>query len=152
MISSRPATPSDLDTVVRLTRAAYAVYLPVLGYSPLPVDEDYSPRIAHGEVFLFDEAAGTVGLAVVERHVDHMMLFSIAVAPEYQGKGYAIAILNWLKTYAVREGRREIRLYTNALMSRNIGLYQRFGFVETGRRPNPKRPQFTVVDMAMAVS
>lgn len=152
MISPRLATPSDLETVVTLTRDAYAVYLPVLGYPPLPVDEDYAPRIARGEVFLFGAADETAGLAVIEQHDDYLMLFSLAIAPDHQGKGHAIAILNWLKAHAAATGYREIRLNTYALMARNIGLYERFGFVEAGRRPNPKRRQFTIVDMKMVVS
>ena len=41
-----------------------------------------------------------------------------------------------------------MRLYTNALMERNIVLYGRLGYRETNRRPNPRRPAFTIVDMA----
>ncbi len=42
---------------------------------------------------------------------------------------------------------RAARSYTNALMTRNIALYLRLGYRETGRRPNPARPGFTIVDM-----
>jgi len=45
----------------------------------------------------------------------------------------------------------EMRLYTNARMERNIALYSAFGFQETGRRPNPYRPGWTVVDMTKKV-
>ena len=38
-------------------------------------------------------------------------------------------------------------LYTNSKMERNIRFYRRWGFVETGRRPNPRRPGSTIVDM-----
>lgn len=44
----------------------------------------------------------------------------------------------------------EVRLYTNAKMERNIALYKAYGFHETGRRPNPYRPGWTIVDMAKA--
>jgi hypothetical protein len=36
-------------------------------------------------------------------------------------------------------------------MERNIALYSTFGFRETGRRPNPHRPGWVVVDMAKQV-
>ncbi|MCM0753303.1 hypothetical protein DEA98_26385 [Brucella pseudogrignonensis] len=42
---------------------------------------------------------------------------------------------------------REETLYTNALMVRNIELYLKLGYRETGRRPNTARPGFTIVDM-----
>ncbi|TNB47390.1 GNAT family N-acetyltransferase [Martelella lutilitoris] len=150
-MTPRLAALSDLRSVEQLTKEAYEVYLPVLGYPPVPVTEDYRPRIARGEVFLFGAAAEPLGLCVVEKHADHLMLFSIIVAPAHQGEGYGRAMLEWLRGRARAENVGEIRLYTNALMTRNIALYERFGFTETGRRPNPKRPQFTIVDMAMPI-
>ncbi|WP_425283295.1 GNAT family N-acetyltransferase [Martelella endophytica] len=145
----RRAVLSDLQSVADLTREAYAVYLPVLGYPPVPVTEDYAPRIERGEVWLFADGSDIAGLCVTELLPDHLMLFSIVVAPPHQGKGYAVIMLNWLRELARAEGLAELRLYTNALMTRNIELYRRFGFIETGRRPNPRQPGFTIVDMAM---
>nr|WP_194246259.1 GNAT family N-acetyltransferase [Martelella limonii] len=151
MITAHPASPADLETVVTLTRNAFAVYLPVLGNPPVPVTEDYVPRIARSEVWLFRDEDALAGLCVVERHPDHLMLFSIAVAPSKQGKGYGRQMLDWLVHKARQEKVGEVRLYTNIVMTRNYALYQRFGFVETGRRPNPIRPEFTVIDMALRV-
>ena len=45
----------------------------------------------------------------------------------------------------------EVRLYTNSRMERNIAIYTAYGFQETGRRANPPRPGWTVVDMAKPV-
>lgn len=87
------------------------------------------------------------GLIVVEAHDDHLMLFSIAVANAQQGKGLGVGMMAWLEDKARALARPEIRLYTSALMTRNLALYESLGYVETGRRPNPKRPQFTIVDM-----
>lgn len=44
-------------------------------------------------------------------------------------------------------GKRRMTLYTNALIVRNIELYLKLGYPETGRRPNTARPGFTIVDM-----
>ena len=181
----RPATPSDLSAIVALTEEAYAHYLPVLGYPPVPVTEDYALRVEAGEVWLLEaedklavansgkaaeEAAGQngrpvggpseasretnrlAGLMVIETHPDHLMLFSIAVAKAHQGKGLGVAMMQWLEDRARELGKPEIRLYTNALMTRNLALYQSLGYEETGRRPNPKRPQFTIVDMVKRVA
>lgn len=38
--------------------------------------------------------------------------------------------------------------YTNALMSKNIVLYLKIGYLEMGRRPHPTRAGSTIVDMA----
>jgi ribosomal protein S18 acetylase RimI-like enzyme len=151
MTMLRLASPDDLETVVALTTAAYEPYTQLFGYPPIPVTEDYAPRIERGEVWLL-EAEGTVaGIAVAERHADHLMLFSIAVSPAFQRRGLGLAILRWLEGKAREWARPEIRLYTNARMERNIALYSTFGFRETGRRPNPHRPGWVVVDMAKQV-
>lgn len=150
-IFARGATPTDLSWVVSSTETAYSVYLPVLGYPPVPVTEDYAPRIAAGEVFIFSNDETKCGLVVIEAHESWLEIFSIVVLPEFQGSGTGRAILNWVEDRATQSGKTEIRLYTNALMERNIGIYRRAGYVETGRRQNPKRPQFTIVDMAKPV-
>jgi ribosomal protein S18 acetylase RimI-like enzyme len=70
------------------------------------------------------------------------------VAPEFQGQGHGITLLKLAETMAADAGVGEVRLYTNARMERNIALYTAFGFRETGRRPNPYRPGWVIVDMA----
>lgn len=150
-MTMRLATIADLPVVVALTTAAYQPYTDLLGYPPIPVREDYAPRIERGEVWL-REAGGTVaGLSVVEHHADYVMLFSIAVPPDFQGAGHGVAMLRWLEDKAREWGKPEMRLYTNARMERNIALYSAFGFQETGRRPNPYRPGWTIVDMTKKV-
>ena len=147
----RAASIDDLQAVEALTAEAYAPYTRLLGRSPIPVTEDYALRIERGEVWLLEVQGALAGLAVVERHGDHVMLFSIAVSPKFQGGGNGLAILRWVENMA-RDGRLpEVRLYTNARMERNIALYKAFGFQETGRRENPQRPGWVIVDMAKQV-
>ncbi|MGM4909674.1 GNAT family N-acetyltransferase [Rhizobium sp. 768_B6_N1_8] len=150
-MTMRLATIADLPAVVALTTAAYQPYTDLFGCPPIPVTEDYKPRIEHGEVWLREADGAVAGLSVVERHVDHVMLFSIAVSPDFQGAGHGVAMLRWLEDKALEWETPEIRLYTNARMERNIALYSAFGFQETGRRPNPYRPGWTIVDMTKKV-
>lgn len=147
----RLATIADLPAVVALTTTAYQPYTDLFGYPPIPVTEDYEPRIERGEVWLRETDGGVAGLSVVERHTDHLMLFSIAVSPDFQGAGHGAAMLRWLEDKAREWETPEMRLYTNARMERNIALYSAFGFQETGRRPNPYRPGWTIVDMTKKV-
>lgn len=147
----RLATIADLPAVVALTTAAYQPYTDLFGYPPIPVTEDYKPRIERGEVWLREAEGAAAGLSVVERHADHVMLFSIAVSPDFQGVGHGVAMLRWLEDKAREWETPEMRLYTNARMERNIALYSALGFQETGRRPNPYRPGWTIVDMTKKV-
>ncbi|RWM19528.1 MAG: GNAT family N-acetyltransferase [Mesorhizobium sp.] len=146
----RRALAGDLDAVARLTDAAYAPYTALFGVPPIPVTENYAPRIERGEVWLLESSGEPAGLIVLERHPDHTMIFSVAVGPAFQGKGFGIALLKWADEQTRLWHLPEVRLYTNAKMERNIALYNADGFHETGRRPNPYRPGWTVVDMAKA--
>ncbi|MBB3318989.1 ribosomal protein S18 acetylase RimI-like enzyme [Rhizobium sp. BK181] len=147
----RAASLDDLQAVEALTAEAYAPYTRLLGRPPIPVTEDYAPRIERGEVWLREVLGGLAGLAVIERHPDHVMLFSVAVSPKFQGGGHGLAILRWVEAIAREWQLPEVRLYTNARMERNIALYRAFGFQETGRRENPHRPGWVIVDMAKHV-
>jgi len=122
-----------------------------VGRAPLPVTENYRPRIDGGDVWLLEQDGDLAGLIVPEREPDHIMIFSVAVSPNFQGKGYGIRLLEWAEKQALDAGLGEVRLYTNARMERNIALYGAFGYRETGRRPNPSRQGWILVDMVKSV-
>ncbi|WP_137931072.1 GNAT family N-acetyltransferase [Mesorhizobium comanense] len=147
----RLAHSEDLAAIVALTEAAYAPYSAVLDAPPIPVTEDYAPRIANGEVWLLESGGELAGVLTLERHQDHAMIFSVAVSPAFQGKGFGIALLKHADERTGSWSLPEIRLYTNAKMERNIALYLAYGYRETGRRPNPYRPGWVLVDMAKPV-
>lgn len=147
----RKALSTDLAAVAALTTAAYAPYTALFGAPPIPVTEDYAPRIERGEVWLLENGSELAGLIVLERHADHVMIFSVAVAPAFQGKKLGIALLEFADEQTRLWRLPEVRLYTNSRMERNIALYSAYGFRETGRRPNPYRPGWTLVDMAKPV-
>ena len=147
----RLARPEDLAAIVALTEAAYAPYNAILDAPPIPVTEDYAPRIANGEVWLLESGGEPAGVLTLERHEDHAMIFSVAVSPAFQGKGFGTKLLNHADQQTRLWGLPEIRLYTNAKMERNIALYLAYGYRETGRRPNPYRPGWVLVDMAKPV-
>lgn len=147
----RRALAGDLQAIVSLTEAAYAPYTALFGAPPMPVTEDYAPRIERGEVWLLESGSELAGLIVIERHPDHAMIFSVAVSPAFQGKKLGTALLNFAEEQTRLWGLPEVRLYTNSRMERNIALYTAYGFHETGRRSNPYRPGWTLVDMAKAL-
>jgi ribosomal protein S18 acetylase RimI-like enzyme len=153
-VAFRPASAGDLAAIAALTERAYAPWQALLGYPPLPMTEDYRPRVAGGEVVLAVESGPAVenalalGLIVVERTKGHDMIFSVAVEPARAGKGIGKALIAEAERRARIAGQSEMRLYTNALMLKNIAFYQGLGYRETGRRPNGARPGFFIVDMA----
>jgi ribosomal protein S18 acetylase RimI-like enzyme len=148
----RRANPSDLAMVQRISADAYiAAYLPVLGYIPLPAEEDYGMRIERDEVWLLESGDSDVGVAVLEKHRDHLLVYSIAVLPSEQGLGHGSALLDFADRCAVALGLGAIRLYTNVRMEKNIAFYRRHGYTEIGTRPHPSRSGEMLVDMARTV-
>lgn len=147
----RPAGAGDLAAVERITHAAYQHYIPILGAQPVPMTEDYVSRIEGGEVWLLEQDLQPAGLIVLERHPLHAEIFSVAVAPDRHGGGLGKTLLDFAVRKTAEWQLPELRLYTNAKMQRNIEIYRHYGFQETGRRSNPKRPEFTIVDMMMRI-
>jgi len=147
----RLARPDDLAAIVALTTEAYAPYTAAFGTPPIPVTEDYAPRIERGEAWVMEEGPELAGLIVLERHDDHAMIFSVAVSPAFQGRKLGIRLLDFADEQTRYWGLPEVRLYTNSRMERNIALYSAYGYRETGRRANPYWPGWTLVDMAKPV-
>jgi ribosomal protein S18 acetylase RimI-like enzyme len=81
------------------------------------------------------EASGEiVGLVVLEDDgEDALLLDNIAVATASQGRGIGRYLIDFAVSEARRRGHAYLRLYTHVLMTENIALYARLGFVETGR-------------------
>jgi ribosomal protein S18 acetylase RimI-like enzyme len=144
----RRAGPEDVKTVQRISADSYIrAYMAVLGTIPKPATEDYEPRIEKGEVWILEIEGEPTGIAVLEENTDHLLIYSIAVKPDAQGRGYGRALLDFADQRAIEIGLDEVRLYTNEQMKRNLMLYGRHGFVEVRTRPHPSRPGQVLVDM-----
>ena len=147
-VKFRRADPIDKEVIQRINADAYIPpYMAVLGTIPKPATEDYGPRIEKGEVWVLEIEDEPTGIAVLEERPDHLLVYSIAVKPDAQRKGYGIALLDFADQRAIALGLREIRLYTNERMEGNLRLYRRHRFVEIAKRPHPSRPGQVLVDM-----
>lgn len=133
-LSLHPVRPDEIPLLTELQRAAYAPWLPVLGMEPLPYRADYAALLADHEAWFARRPDGReVGALVLGLEPDHLLIWSVAVSAHAAGQGIGQALLGFSEAEAVRRGRGEVRLYTNQLMARNIALYLKAGYVETGR-------------------
>ena len=147
-VKFRRTNPVDKEMIQRISADAYIpAYMAALGTIPKPATDDYGPRIEKGEVWVLEVEDEPTGIAVLEERPDHLLVYSIAVKPDAQRKGYGIALLNFADQQAIGLGLREVRLYTNERMEANLPLYRRHGFVEVSKRPHPSRPGQVLVDM-----
>jgi ribosomal protein S18 acetylase RimI-like enzyme len=96
---------------------------------------------------LLELEAALIGLIVLEDCGERLLVYSVAVAPEHQHEGLGRRLLDFAESTATARGQAALWLYTNAKMERNIGIYRRYGYVETGRREVPNLPGVIAVDM-----
>lgn len=127
------ATTSDIAAVERITREAYAPYVQLLDRHPTPVHDDYQMRIERGEVHVLRIGDALAGLVVAEDKPTTLLIHSLVVSPREQGKGLGQMLLTFCETRAREMGKSELRLCTSDKMSRNLRIYNAYGFSEIGR-------------------
>lgn len=129
----RPARPDEADTVRDVVHEAYRHYIARIGKPPGPMLDDYAQRIAAKQTWVVEDADGIAGILVLEETSEGLLLDNIAVAPEQQGRGVGRVLLEFAEAEARRRGFDAVHLYTHELMTENIALYSRIGYVETRR-------------------
>jgi ribosomal protein S18 acetylase RimI-like enzyme len=129
----RPARAGEHAAVRDVVDAAYRHYIARIGKPPGPMLDDYARRIADGQAWVLEEAGLIVGILVLEETPSGFLLDNVAVLPDRQGKGYGRRLMAFAEAEARRRGFAAIQLYTHALMTENIALYRRLGFVEIRR-------------------
>ena len=129
----RPATAEDLQAIEATVRAAYTHYIPRIGREPGPMLDDYAALVAAGQVSVLEQHGTVQAILVLIPQPATMLLDNIAVSPEAQGLGLGRILLQHAERAAREAGHDSITLYTNEVMTENIALYTRIGYVETHR-------------------
>ena len=129
----RPAARADGAKVAQIVEEAYRRYIARMGRPPGPMLDDYSARISERVVWVIEQGTTIVGILVLLPKPDHVLLDNIAITPSRQGLGLGRRLLAFSEAEALRQGYREIRLYTHETMTENQRLYAAMGYEETGR-------------------
>jgi GNAT superfamily N-acetyltransferase len=133
VITIRAAEAADADVVWDIAVQAFDGYTERIGRPPAPMVADYHELVAGGWVWVVLRDGVVAGFAVLVPRTDHLLLETIAVAPEHQGQGLGSGLLAFTDDVARREGLGEIRLCTNEAMTENLAYYPRHGYRETHR-------------------
>lgn len=128
MTALRRATIEDLPAVTALQRAAYAKNRAILGVEPLPLLSDYAEVFSNYEVYLAERGGGLDGVLILEPRADDLLIWSVATAPETQGRGVGSSMLDFAEIRTRELGRTCIRLYTGEPLTGNIAWYRRHGY------------------------
>lgn len=132
-ISIRPALSADVLTVQKIVEDAYRVYIERIGRKPAPMTDDYAVHVKEGRVWVLETVDGLVGLMVLRLEEDHLLVSNVAVESGSQGKGFGRRLFDFADEFAVKNGKSELRLYTNELMRENLAIYQKLGWEEYQR-------------------
>jgi len=127
----RVATIADSDWLSTCTDEAYGVYISDLGRKPLPMTVDYRAALDDYEIWIVEIEGTRTGLLMLQNEDDHVLIYSVAVLPEFSGHGIDKLLQTHAENIAVKNGFNQLRLYTNELMKYNLALYRRFGYVDT---------------------
>jgi predicted N-acetyltransferase YhbS len=124
----RQATPADASAIRRLTREAYAKWIPVIGREPTPMTADYDEALcAHRFDLLYLDDVLAALIETVEEP-GQVLIENLAVDPAFQRRGLGRKLLALAEEIAAALGHRRIRLYTNKRFVENIQLYGRVGY------------------------
>jgi ribosomal protein S18 acetylase RimI-like enzyme len=129
----RPANAHDVTAIETIVEAAYSPYIPRIGREPGPMLENYPALVAAGGVHVLENAGRVQGFIILLDSPGALLLDNLAVAPEAQGLGLGRQLMDFAELQARRTSYTAIRFYTHVVMTENIALYTRRGYVETHR-------------------
>jgi GNAT superfamily N-acetyltransferase len=124
----RQAGAGDAEAIRRVTREAYAKWVPVIGREPMPMGADYEEALERHRFDLMYAGGALVALIETVDEGDQLLIENVAVLPERQGQGLGSKLLAHAEALARSLGRTRLRLYTNKLMGENVRLYLRLGY------------------------
>jgi ribosomal protein S18 acetylase RimI-like enzyme len=130
----RPATAADVARLTALVDAAYGHYVERIGRPPGPMTEDYADIVRSRDVVVAERDGEIVGLIVLGVDDEGFAVDNVAVDPSHQGTGVGRALLEHAEEAARGAGFDSLYLYTHELMTENLALYSRIGYVEYDRR------------------
>ncbi|WP_019342446.1 GNAT family N-acetyltransferase [Stutzerimonas stutzeri] len=133
----RLVVPADFDRIYDIYMHEWVV--PFLGFEPMPraaFSKVFDPLFESGCFYLYEVDGEVMGFYQAQRHVGRTAhvayLGTLAVAPEAQGRGVAVAMMQDAISRLWQAGITRIELTVEADNRRAIAFYERLGFVHEG--------------------
>jgi GNAT superfamily N-acetyltransferase len=127
-VELRRAGPADAAAIRRLTREAYAKWVPLIGREPKPMTADYDAALRSHRFDLLYLDGALAGLIETVDEGDTLLIENVAVAPARQGHGIGSQLMAHAEAIARALGLGRLRLYTNQRFAENVRLYLRLGY------------------------
>ena len=123
-----PLTEAQLDDVLRVEQSAYS-HPWTRGNFVDSLKADYQVMTLMGGDTL-------LGYFVAMEGVEEVHLLNITVAPEFQGQGWAVLMLDALALWSRGRGAHWLWLEVRASNNRAQQVYERYGYRRVGERKN----------------
>ncbi len=99
------------------------------------MNADFAGQIEKGFVYVARKRKLFAGYVVFYPQAkDCVHLENLAVLPRMGGQGIGKMLIRFVENAARAKGFRAVELYTNIVMTENISLYKKLGYVETERK------------------
>lgn len=133
-VEIRTAVETDVTDIRLCAQQAYVKYVQRMNREPAPMHADFTSQIAMGCVAVAISHSRLMGYVVSYPEDSLFKLESVAVMPDYSGRGIGKLLIEYAEKSAKQIGYETMELYTNEAMSENIAMYPKIGYVEVGRR------------------
>ncbi len=130
----RVATADDLADIQSCAHDAYAMYVERMGREPAPMVADVASQIELGQVQAAFFGSTFAGYVVFYSEGDHLHLENVAVAPPHAGKGIGKKLVAYVEQAACDKALAAVELYTNEVMTENLEMYPKLGYIEIERK------------------
>jgi len=130
----RPALAADEPDVAGCVKAAFSIYVELIGRPPAPMLLDFPAVIAAGWAWVAELDGKVVGALIQFETEEGFYLDTVAVLPALQGRGVGRTLLVFAEDEARRRGFHSIYLCTNVKMTANQVLYPKIGYVKYERK------------------
>ena len=124
-----PATNCDVEAMSQCARKAYRHYIERLGKEPGPMLDDYGTRVSENDAYVVRRKGQIIALLVLVMSDTGCLLDNIAVDPSFTGLGIGKKLMKFAEDQAIRKGYAELELYTHELMTENIAMYLKWGYL-----------------------
>ncbi|THD85307.1 GNAT family N-acetyltransferase [Aliigemmobacter aestuarii] len=138
----RVQNPHDWSALLGLIRSSFA-YMDGRVDPPSSIhrttEADLSQMADEGEVWVIDapQVSGPVACMVLTPRPDCLYIGKVAVADAWRGTGLSRRLIDLAVDRARVHGLPALELQVRVELADNHAIYQRLGFVETGRTAHP---------------
>jgi GNAT superfamily N-acetyltransferase len=135
----RRATRTEIPAITTLQQAAYAPLKQRIDMALPPHDADFAALFETMEIWVSGPSEALETALVIEPKPDHLLIWSLAVAPARKGHRLGSTLLDFAEERARHDGHGLVRFYTNERFTENVAWYQRRGYAIERIEERPDR-------------